>query len=267
MLVDMHFHIDSKWHNPELVGKTLADIEKNRMLVAANSTDISSYFETLEISKRSDFVFPAFGILPWYAHEHYEKLDEIEIPLNEVGMLGEIGIDYKHSPAEAEPHMQKALFEFFLAAAEKHDLILNNHVRGDETFKDARDILGSYNLKRVIMHSHYEQPEGMRELADRGYYFTVGQGFVEYRDDEASNRIKNAVREIPNDALLVEVDTIPREGWVPPSSKLKSLLDNLAEFRGVSIEELEDIVHRNSLRLLRGVEQIEQYVKLLESGV
>jgi Tat protein secretion system quality control protein TatD with DNase activity len=262
MLVDMHFHIDSKWHGPEDVDKSIKDIETHGMLVAANSTDIPSYKETFEISGRSKNIFPAFGILPWYANEWFDRLDSIDIPIAEVGMLGEIGIDYAYSPPEAEPHMQQKLFEFFLKAAEENDLILNVHIRGADTCIDAREIMSSYDLKRVIMHSHYDTVEGMRDVADRGYYFTVGRGFVNPGDHV--ERINSAVKEIPEDLLLVEVDTIPREKWEAPSSLLKSLLQKLADFRGISTEDLESAVQKNALRIMRGVAQLEHYIKMLE---
>ncbi|MHA2263349.1 MAG: TatD family hydrolase, partial [Candidatus Thorarchaeota archaeon] len=100
--------------------------------------------------------------------------------------------------------------------------------------------------------------------ADRGYFFTVGQGFVTHRDESMRDRIVNAVKEIPDDLVLVEVDTVPREGWRAPSSMLVGLLERLAEFRRVSAEDLEHTVQKNALRLMRGVEQLNPYLKLLQ---
>ncbi|MHA2374460.1 MAG: TatD family hydrolase [Candidatus Thorarchaeota archaeon] len=261
MLVDMHFHVESQFHNPADIDKTLTDIEKHKMLVAVNSCDIPGYKETIEICKRSKYMFPGFGILPWYAHQFADKLDSLNIPVDEVGMLGEIGIDYKNSPPEAKPQMQNALFEVFLQAAEKHDLIVNVHIRGDDTMVVAREIMGSYNLKRALMHSYYDRPEGMRELVDRGYYFTIGQALLHPRDDE--DRIHNAIREVPDELLLTETDCVPRN-FIPPSVTLMKLHEHLAEFRGVSVDHLQETIRLNTIRIMKGVPQLEEYVKLLE---
>jgi TatD DNase family protein len=205
-------------------------------------------------------MFPGFGILPWYAHQFVDKLDSIVIPFDEVGMLGEIGIDYKYSPPEAKPHMQRALYEFFLQAAEEHDLVINVHIRGQDTMDDARDIMSRYNLKRVIMHSYYDLPSGMRELVDRGYYFTIGQALM--HPGEHKERIHTAIREIPDELLLTETDTVPRD-FVPPSITLAKLHEKLAEFRGISVSQLQETIRLNSIRLLKGAPNLEQYVKLI----
>lgn len=261
MLIDMHFHVESQFHNPADIDRTLADIEKHKMIVAVNSCDIPGYKESIEICKQSKYMFPGFGILPWYAHQFVDKLDSIAIPFDEVGMLGEIGIDYKYSPPEAEPQMQRALYEFFLQAAEEHDLIINVHIRGQDTMDDAREIMGSYNLKRVIMHSYYDLPAGMRELADRGYYFTIGQALLDPRDSE--ERIHNAIREIPNELILTETDCVPRD-FIPPSATLTKIHEVLAEFRGLGVVELREMICQNTLRLLKDTPHLDEYVKLLE---
>jgi TatD DNase family protein len=261
MLIDMHFHVESQFHTPADIDKTLADIEKNKMLVAVNSCDIPGYNESVGICKRSEFMFPGFGILPWYAHQFADKLDSIEIPVKEVGMLGEIGIDYKYSPPEAKPHMQKALYELFLQAAEKHDLIINVHIRGYDTMVDAREVMGGYNLKRVIMHSYYDRPEGMKECADRGYYFTIGQ--IIRNPGDRADQVHSAIREIPDDLLLTETDCVPRN-YVPPSVTLTEVHESLAQFRGISVDELRSQIIQNTTRLMSGVPQLKRYVKHLE---
>ncbi|MFW9794838.1 MAG: TatD family hydrolase [Candidatus Thorarchaeota archaeon] len=261
MLIDMHFHLESQFHNPDYIDQTIEDIERHKMLIAANSCNVPGYQETIALSKRSDYILPAFGILPWYAHQFFDKLDTIELPLDEVGMLGEIGIDYKYSPPEATKEMQKALYAVFLKAAEKHDLIVNVHIRGYDTMDDAREMMGSYDLKRVIMHSYYDRSAGMRELVERGYYFTIGQAFInpEHRDES----LLKAVDEIPNELLLVETDCVPSE-YVLPSTTLKRMHEALAEYRDMDVSELRETVRQNSIRLMKGVPQLESYVRLLE---
>ncbi len=261
MLIDMHFHVESQFHNPADIDRTLADIEKHKMLVAVNSCDILGYKESVEICKRSKYMFPGFGILPWYAHQFADKLDSISPPLDEIGMLGEIGIDYKYSPPEAKPHMQRALYDFFLQAAEEHDLIINVHIRGQDTMDDAREIMGGYSLKRVIMHSYYDLPAGMCELVDRGYYFTIGQAILDPGVDE--ERIHNAIREIPDDLILTETDCVPRD-FIPPSVTLAKIHEALAAFRRVTVTQLQETVHQNTLKLLKGAPHLDQYVKLLD---
>ncbi|MHA2423367.1 MAG: TatD family hydrolase [Candidatus Thorarchaeota archaeon] len=262
MLVDMHFHIDSRWHKPELVDRTIADIEKNRILVAAQGTDIPQSEEAVEISKRSDLVFPAFGVLPWYAHEHIERLDEIESYLGSFGMLGEIGLDYLYSPPEATPELQKKLLAVFVKDAEKHDKILNLHIRGasDDTF----EFLSSYDVKRVILHAHTDSLESIKTGGDRGYYFTVNPHIVYNRDRERRKFIAEIVKNIPTDYILSEVDTVSSEMYEPPSVRLIASLDQIAKIRQTSYEDLIELIQKNAYKLLHGVKCLGSYAKLLE---
>ncbi len=261
VLVDMHFHIDSRWHKVEHLEQTLNDIKENRIIVAGQATDVPSYNELINIVKRSDYIFPAFGILPWYAHDVVPKLDSIDIPVNEVGMLGEIGLDYLYSPPEATPELQKALFEFFLQAAERHDMILNLHVRGASD--DTLAILASYNVNRVILHSHTDSLESIKEATDRGYYITVNPVVLNPSDDGRRKIHTAIIKAIPEDFILSEVDTVPLD-YEPPSKILRKLIDYMADLRKIKTDDLSSTIHANSLRLLKGAPTLNQYVKLLE---
>ncbi|MHA1907897.1 MAG: TatD family hydrolase [Candidatus Thorarchaeota archaeon] len=262
MLVDMHFHIDSRWHNPELLDRTIADIEENRILVAAQGTDIPQSQEAVEIAKRSDLIFPAFGVLPWYAHEHVSRLDEIEGYLEPFGMLGEIGLDYRSSPPEATSDLQKKLLDVFVRNAEKNDKILNLHIR--RASEDTFEFLSSYKLKRVILHSHSDSLESIREGGDRGYYFTVNPHVAYHSDSQRTKFTEEIVKAIPTDSILSEVDTVPNNPYQEPSIVLITSLKRIAELRNVSFEDLRTTINSNTLRLLKGVKHLESYTKLLE---
>ena len=262
MLVDMHFHIDSRWHKPEFVDRTIADIEENRILVAAQGTDIPQSLEAVEIAKRSDLIFPAFGVLPWYAHEHMSRLDEIEGYLEPFGMLGEIGLDYRSSPPEATPELQKKLLDVFARDAERNDKILNLHIR--RASEDTFEFLSSYKLDRVIFHAHSDSLESVIEGGDRGYFFTVNPNILYQNDPEWTKRIEEIVKAIPHDSIISEIDTIPNDPYQKPSDVLIRSLTRLAELRNVTLEELKATINSNTHRLLKGVRHLESYAKLLE---
>lgn len=255
MLVDMHFHICNRYHSEESLNRTLADIRENKILVAAQACDFPTYHSTLERIKGQEFIFPAFGVLPWFAAEYVERLDEVRSHFDEVGMLGEIGIDYRalERVPDSTPELQKQLFEVFLEEAEKHDKILNLHIR--RASEDTLAILSSYDLKRVIFHAHSDSVESIREGADRGYYFTLNP-----------HLFKMVAKEVPSELLLSEVDTVPRK-WRAPSIILRQLLEKVAAHRGCTFKELERIIHQNSLRIMKGILQLAKYAKRLEDAL
>jgi TatD DNase family protein len=255
MLVDMHFHICDRYHSTETVARTLADINENQILVAAQACDFPTYQSTLERIKGQELIFPAFGVLPWYAAEYVNRLDEVRSHFAEVGMLGEIGIDYRalERIPESTPELQKQLFEVFLEEAEKQDKILNLHIR--RASEDTLEYLSAYDLKRVIFHAHSDSVESIQQGVEKGYYFTVNP-----------HLFKMVAQEVPDDLLLTEVDTVPRK-WRAPSVILKKLLESVAAHRGSTFKELKHIIHQNSLRIMQGIPQLEKYVKLLASSL
>jgi Tat protein secretion system quality control protein TatD with DNase activity len=177
-------------------------------------------------------------------------------------MLGEIGLDYRSSPPEATPDLQKTLLKFFLEAAEEHDLAMNLHVRGASD--DTLEIVTSYNVSRVISHSHSDSLESMRAMADNGYYFTIDPVIASNSNSQRLQLMREIAKEVPSDLLLTEVDTLPHDTYKPPSELLISLLEFLAKLRGSSYDEIVETVKRNSLRLIKGIQQLESFAKLME---
>jgi hypothetical protein len=55
--------------------------------------------------------------------------------------------------------------------------------------------------------------------------------------------------------------------WIAPSVMLTHILEVVAEVRGTTYEELERTIHVNSLRLMKGVPQLEKYTKVLEQSL
>ncbi len=255
MLVDMHFHICNRYHSAETLARTLKDINENQILVAAQACDFPTYHSTLERIKEQAFIFPAFGVLPWYAAEYTGRLDEVRSHFEEVGMLGEIGIDYRALERfpESTPALQKQLFDVFLAEAENEDKILNLHIRSASD--DALAYLSAYDLKRVIFHAHSDSVDSIRAGADKGYYFTLHPRVY-----------KMVAQEVPDELLLSEIDTIPRT-WKAPSVILTGLLGKVAKLRGITFEELENTIHRNSLRIMKGIPQLDKYAQHLATSL
>ena len=140
------------------------------------------------------------------------------------------------------------------------DKILNLHIRGAS--EDTLEILSSYNVQRVIFHAHNDSLESIREINDRGYFITVHPMVLTTSEPSRKDYLASIVKEISSDSILSEIDTVPRD-YKPPSEILKPTLDYIAKLRSVSVEELMESIHRNSLRLMDGIPQLEAYTNLL----
>jgi len=216
----------------------IEDITKKKIITWAQSCDIQTYYKILEYSNRSPFIFPSFGVLPWYAHDYVDRFNEIIQLCSEAYMLGEIGLDEKYAQDKACIPYQLPLFEIFLKEAEKNNKIMNCHFRGKE--RDSFEIVKSYNVKKLIFHGYSGDIDLMKDITDEGYYYSLGPRYNEEK-----------LKLIPEDLLLLEIDVLPRDkDFQLPSEKFLEMLTRFAKIRGSTPEEIEAINQKNVLKLI-----------------
>ncbi len=253
MYIDNHLHLDAPWLKGEKKRQAvIADITENRIVTFAQSCSIQSYEKILAYSKQSAYIFPTFGILPRYAHNYAQKLDEVAKLCEEALMLGEIGLN--HMFARSIPY-QRPLFEVFLEAAEKYDLIMNVLLRGTE--EEGFEALTSYNIRKVVIHSYAGSLELMDAILDQGYFFSIGPVNL-------SKLTKEKIRKIPDDSFVLETVVLPSgTKFAVPSVVFAKLLKIIADIRSTTAEELETLNQRNVLKLIDNDPKLSQITKLL----
>jgi len=264
MYVDTHLHLDEPWLNDENKRQeAIHDITKHQIVTFAQSCDIKSYKKIIEYSKQSKFIFPSFGILPWYAHEYVDRFEEVAKLCEEALMLGEIGLDEKNARDKACIPHQRPLFEIFLKTAEKHDMILNLHFRGTED--EGFEILNSYNVKKPIFHFYSGSLELMDKISDQGYYYSMGQVNLERMSGERRDFIINKIRKIPDDLLLLEIDVLPRgQNFEVPSIVFANIVNTIAKIRNTTSEEIEALNQKNVVTLIGNDPKLKEITELME---
>jgi TatD DNase family protein len=264
MYVDTHLHLDEPWLvDSEKRQKVIDDITANRIITFAQSCDLTSYDRTLEWSKQSDCLFPSFGILPWFANEYMDRLDEVADLCENAIMLGEIGLDLASSRNKSNKKEQLALLDVFLKAAEKHDMVLNLHFRGGIE-PEGFEVLKSYNVKRAIFHWYSGTLELMDEINDEGYYYSIGQINLAKRQRSMRERITDMVLRIPDDRLLLEIDVLPQGMGKVPSVVFRGILEDMAEIKNTSVEEIEALNQKNVKELLGDGSRVSEIMNLLK---
>lgn len=269
MYVDTHLHLHEPWlSDKERITeanrqKAIADITQNKIVTWAQSCDIPSYEKTLMYSKQSEYVFPSFGILPWYAQEYADRLDDVAELCEDALMLGELGLDEKYARNKASIPHQRSLFEVFLEASEKHNLILNLHFRGGLE-REGFEYLKSYDIKRAIFHSYSGSPDMITEINDHDYYYSYGAANFNGRGNPTRERLIERLRLIPDDLLVLEIDVIQKSNFRLPSEIFLEMLRIAAELRNTTPEEIEAMNHRNVSRLVGYDPRLEQMNKLLK---
>ncbi len=92
MIIDNHTHLDN--YDDKIINIVINEIDKNRIITLSNSMDVKSYKRNQEISKKTDYIFPYFGIPPWNEFKYAKKLNTIDTLINESEIFGEIGLDF-----------------------------------------------------------------------------------------------------------------------------------------------------------------------------
>ncbi|MFX0066179.1 MAG: TatD family hydrolase [Candidatus Hermodarchaeota archaeon] len=252
MYVDNHLHLDEPWLKGEKNRQAVInDITEKSIVTFAQSCSIPSYEKILDYSKQSKYIFPTFGILPRYAHKYTNRLDEVAKLCEEALMLGEIGLNESKTFRRSIPH-QRPLFEVFLEAAEKNNLIMNVLFRGTE--EEGFELLKSYKIRKVVFHSYSGSLELMDDIIDQGYFFSIGPVNL-------SRLTKNKIHKIPDDFFVLETVVLP-SGEVP-SVVFAKILKTIAEIRNTTAEELEALNQKNVLKLIDKDPRLSEITELL----
>lgn len=244
MLIDAHAHLDL--YDNDVLESALEEIRQHEIFTISNSMDLASYGRNLEIGQMSRLVLPTFGVHPWKAPEYVQRLQELTGAVEQSLMLGEIGLDHQFVEDTRQYPAQREVFEFFLAMAREQDKIVNLHTKGaeQETFK----LLRQYDIQRAIVHWYLGPLDLLRELAERGIYFTVGLEVL-HSDD-----IKTIVRELPTELLLTETDNPGGLKWltgVPGMPQMVvEVVEALAKLKGITVEETVQMVQSNFEKLI-----------------
>lgn len=249
MFTDTHAHVFKEYY--ENIDEVVANAHKNgidRIIVDADN--IKSCFEVLELANKYDEVYCCLGIHPEEVDDSLEELKKI-VEDNKDNpkfiAIGEIGLDYYWTKDTKEK--QQVLLEEQLKLAEKYNKPVIIHSR--EATKDTIDILSKYPNVIGDIHCFSGSLETAKIYLKMGYYIGVG-GVVTFKNAN----IKDVIKEIPLDRLLLETDSPflspePVRGKTNEPANVKHVAEFIANLKGVKVEELSKITEENVNRLFK----------------
>lgn len=234
--------------------------------VVLNTTDPTQWPALLAAASENQRIFPQFGVHPWFVQDVSEDWPAtLEKTLREarrrnlpgVG-VGEIGLDSLRAKTEAEWRRQIFCFREQLTLAERENMPVSIHcVRCWDVLmkelKSWRD--GTPRESGIVLHAFRAPAETIPKFAEMGCYFSISPDVL--RDSE--NRLRETVRKIPLNRLLVETDFTPEKAEKSLAAKvsggeietLLAVLAKIAEIRGMSAETLEAMTEENTKRAFR----------------
>ena len=219
----------------------------------------------VELAKKyPDFIRLAIGVHPKRAvctkWKNRKALERYIRDCNAVA-VGETGLDYSMPRKNQRRFMQKMWFKYQIKLADELCLPLVLHIRKADD--DAIKILEKFKgkLHGGVAHCFNGDLETAKRYLSLGFY--IGVGGMILNDGEWSDGLKNAVKNIPLDKILIETDSpyvAPEEigGEVTKSKRKKVrncslilpiIINKIAEIKGVTAEQVEKATYENAVKL------------------
>ena len=260
MFIDTHTHFYDEWllSDAEAAVRRAVEAGVGKMIQA----DIDSHErpDMWEIGHRHPgVIFEMLGLYPGSITEENwrEELDQVHaiaagsVPaydIDQVVAIGEIGLDYHEGLAYKE--QQKEALRIQLELAARMNLPVNIHLR--DAWEDFLAILkdSAHLHLRGNLHCFTASYE-VYEQANRYGDFSVGIGGVVTFKNAG---IARTLERIPLEKILLETDApylapVPHRGERNESAFLPLVAAKVAEIKGVSLQEIEQITTHNAEEL------------------
>ncbi len=204
------------------------------------------------VSDNQDMV----GIYGWHPTEAVDYNEDAEKFLLQalegpkVVAVGETGLDYYW---ETSPHdVQEKVFRRQLAIARELHLpvVIHNRDATEDCYRILKDEkVGDFG---GIMHSFGETPEWAEKFLDLGMHIS----FSGVSTFKKTVEVREAAKLVPDNRILIETDSPylspePKRGKRNESAYVAYVAQKLAETRGVSLAQFEDLTFKNACALFK----------------
>ena len=252
MIFDTHAHYDDEQFDADreelLSGMKAGGVG---MIVDAAAA-VASWDKILELTEKYPFLYGSVGVHPDEVgdlnEENFARMSELA-DRKKIVAIGEIGLDYywEDNPPRA---FQQTVFRKQLALAAELDLPVIVHDR--EAHGDCLAIIREFPTVTGVFHCFSGSPEMATELLKRGWYLGF-DGPITYKN---AKRAPEVAAVTPLERIVVETDApymapVPMRGKRNDSRYLPYVIEKLAEWKGVTAEEMTRVTWENGRRLFR----------------
>jgi TatD DNase family protein len=262
MFTDSHCHLNF----PELVENIhtirdeMAKAQVTRALVI--STTLERFGEVHSLATQFDNFWATVGVHPDNEGVQEPTLDDLlsRAKLPKVVGIGETGLDYYRlgNRTVAEMEWQRERFRIHIQAAQQTQLPLVIHTRSSSA--DTVAILkeqgedGSAGSAGGVFHCFTETADVARAGLDLGLYISFS-GILTFKN---AQDLRDVAAFVPMDRILIETDSpylapAPHRGKTNNPSFVPFVAKQIAEIKGLSIEEVAAATSRNFDQLFSGV--------------
>lgn len=242
MIIDTHCHIDL-YPNPT---KVLQNCVKADITVLA-MTNLPSHFEMGYSHFQSlRKIRLALGMHPLMADSHKKEFGLFLKNISKTSYIGEVGLDFSKEGLSTKD-IQIDTFSKILKEVSGQKKILSIHSRKAE--KEVLDLLTKNNIQSAIFHWYSGGLNLIDVIAKAGYFFSINPAMVK------SMSGRKIISKIPKQLVLTETDgPFVNDKDLPLNpGETSSVINHLAKEWNTSIQEVENVISSNFLRLINSL--------------
>ena len=252
MLFDTHAHYDDESFDADRDAVLTALPEQEVGLILNPGCDVESSRKAVRYAAAYPHVYAAVGIHPENCGGCTAgDLDAIRALAQQpkTVAIGEIGLDYYWAENPPRAFQQQVLRQQLALARE---LALPVIIHDREAHADTLAIVREFPGVTGVFHCFSGSPEMARELLKMGWYLGF-DGPVTYKN---ARRAPEVAAVTPLDRMLIETDSpymtpVPYRGRRNDSGYVHLVAERLAEWKGVTPEEMARVTTENGKRLFR----------------
>lgn len=172
-MIDIHCHIDLLENAQEIVDEAKKKGMKAIVVSVADPEEFGSALALRNANK--NFVHVCAGFHPNHVNDYDETeveeyIEQLRGCRFDIVGVGEIGLDYFWTKDEESRLKQKVMFEKFIEFAIDCELPIVVHIR--DAYDDALEVLGRYNIPKVVLHCFSGSETHLKQALEKGYYIS-----------------------------------------------------------------------------------------------
>jgi len=248
-MIDTHCHLEMDAFNGDRDDVIKRAREAGLEAILAVGSDFKGNKGAVALAEEYDDIFAVVGMHPHDAKDFSPAVfNQIKIwsAHRKVVAIGEIGLDYHYDYSPRE--IQRDVFRQQLYFAKETGLPVVIHSR--EAKEDTLGMLKDSGIEQGVMHCF----SGDRDMAERAIAMGLYISFAGPVTFKNASQLREIAKIVPDECLLVETDApylapVPLRGKRNEPAFVVHTARFLAEWRGVSLEDLDRITTVNAKRL------------------
>ncbi len=251
LLVDTHAHLEMGEFEEDREDTLRRAAEAGLRAIVTVGTTEEGCFKAIDLASRHEEIYAAVGIHPHNAKEIKDGTYGLLRKLagqNKVVAWGEIGLDFFHNHSPRSLQLQVFGEQLELACEAGLPVIIHDR----EAHREVLEMLVPWRGRlKGVFHCFSGDRQMARKCLDLGYYLSV-TGALTY---PKADTLKEVVRYLPLDALLVETDCPylapqPWRGRRNEPAYVAQTARAVAEIRGITLDSVGEATSRNAAAIM-----------------